>query len=236
MRKEPKFEEQEVEDYLALKSETTRAAYSAAFRSFLKFYKNKYGKDAGFSHFLDRIFEEFKKPPREQKRVAETELTQFIDDLKSKGKSNNLIRLYFAALQNFLKYKQIVVSMGFINMPSAVEKKENGKHEWQLEQVKQFMDGATNYRDKALILCIFQSGLGVNEICDLNYGDVQDELEAGILPLCLKLVRQKTQVQFKSFFGRMQSIILSSICKPEANYRLMIHYSSRNESEVEMKG
>ena len=88
-------------------------------------------------------------------------------------------------------------------MPSAVEKKENGKHEWQLEQVKQFMDGATNYRDKALILCIFQSGLGVNEICDLNYGDVQDELErSGTLPLCLKLVRQKTQVQFKSFFGR----------------------------------
>jgi len=49
---------------------------------------------------------------------------------------------------------------------------------------------------------MFQSGLAVNEICDLNYGDVQDELEAGILPLCLKLVRQKTSVEFKTFFGR----------------------------------
>jgi len=199
--KKPKLE-QEVEDYLALKSKQTAEIYASAYRAFLSFYQKKYGKNKGFSHFLDRIFEEFKKPIREQRRIAETELTQFIDYLKDEGKSSNSIRLYFAAMQNFLKYKQVTVSMSFINVPAPVEKKENGKHEWKIEQIKQFVDAAPSYRDKAIILCMFQSGLAVNEICELNYGDAQDEFEAGILPLCLKLVRQKIEAQFKTFFGR----------------------------------
>jgi integrase len=199
--KRPKFEP-EIEEYLALKSKPTREIYASAYRAFLSFYQNKYGKGKGFIHFLDHIFDEFKKPIREQRRIAETELTQFIDYLKDKGKSNNSIRLYFAAMQNFLKYKQVTVSMSFINVPAPVEKKINGKHEWHIEQIKQFVDAASNYRDKAIIVCMFQSGLAVNEICELNYGDIQDEFEKGILPVCLKLVRQKTKVEFKTFFGR----------------------------------
>ena len=78
----------------------------------------------------------------------------------------------------------------------------NGKHEWKIGQVKKFVDAATSYRDKAIITCIFQSGLGVKEICRLNYGHVKDELEAGILPICLELRRQKTNIKFKTFFGR----------------------------------
>jgi integrase len=199
--KRAKFEP-EVEEYLALKSKRTAQIYSSGLSKFLTFYQSKHGKGEGFSHFLDRIFEEFKKPMREQKRVAEIEITEFIDYLRDQKLSNNAIRLYFAAVQNFLKYKQVTVSMSFIDIPAPVEKKQNGKHEWKIEQIKQFVDAAPNYRDKAIILCMFQSGLAVNEICDLNYADVQDELESGVLPLCLKLVRQKTQVEFKTFFGR----------------------------------
>jgi integrase len=199
--KRAKFEP-EVEEYLALKSKRTAQIYSSGLGKFLIFYQSKYGKDADFSHFLDRLFEEFKKPPRERSRVAEIEISQFIDYLRDQKLSNNSIRLYFAAVQNFLKYKQITVSMSFVNVPPPVEKRENGKHEWHIEQIKQFADAASNYRDKAIILCMFQSGLAVNEICALNYGDLQDEFERGVLPLCLKLVRQKTQVEFKTFFGR----------------------------------
>ena len=194
--------EPEIQEYLKLKSPSTAHAYSNGLAKFLKFYQKKYGNDANFGHFLDRIFAELKKPRREQKRIAETEVSQFIGYLQDKGLSNNAIRMYFAAVQNFLKYKQVAVSMSFINVPPSVSKKTNGKHEWRIEHVKKFADAASSYRDKAIITCIFQSGLAVNEICDLNYGDIQDEFEAGILPLCLKLVRQKTNVEFKTFFGR----------------------------------
>lgn len=194
--------EPEIKEYLQLKSLSTAHAYSNGLAKFLKFYQKKYGKGANFGDFLDRIFAELKKPRREQKRIAETEVSQFIGYLQDKGLSNNAIRMYFAAVQNFLKYKQVAVSMSFINVPPPVSKKTNGKHEWSIEQVKKFVDAASSYRDKAIITCIFQSGLAVNEICDLNYGDIQNEFEAGILPICLKLVRQKTDVEFKTFFGR----------------------------------
>jgi integrase len=199
--------ETEVQEYLDLKSQSTAHAYSNSFARFLEFYQSKYGKDANFGHFLDRIFEERKKPRREQKRIAEIEVSQFIDFLKDKGLSNNTIRMYFAAVQNFLKWKEVIISMSFINVPPPVEKivdnkKVNGKHEWKIDQIKEFVGEAKSYRDKAIIACIFQSGLAVKEICNLNYGDIKKEFEAGILPICLRLIRQKTNVEFKTFFGR----------------------------------
>ncbi len=194
--------EPEVEEYLALKSKKTAQIYKSGLAKFLTYYQSKHGEGKLFAHFLDRIFEEFKKPPREQERIAEIEISQFIDYLRDQKLSNNAIRLYFASVQNFLKYKQVTVSMSFIDIPPPTGKKTNGKHEWKIEQIKEFVDSAQSYRDKAIILCMFQSGLAVNEICELNYGDVMDELEQGILPLCLKLVRRKTSVQFKTFFGR----------------------------------
>jgi integrase len=195
--------EKEVEEYLGLKSTSTAEAYSAAFKSFVEFYGEKYGADKGLIHFLDRIYEEFKKPIREQGHVAEKELIEFIDYLKKKGKADNSIRLYFAAIQNFLKWKHVSVSMSFIgNMPKPHSKKSNGKHEWRIEQIKEFVEAAPSYREKAIILCMFQSGLAVNEICELNYGDIKDELESVTLPLCLRLDRKKTGVEFKTFFGR----------------------------------
>ena len=194
--------ETEVKEYLKLKSKATRNVYASTYRKFLKYYQNKYGEGTGFSHFLDRIYDELKKPQREQGRLIEDELGEFINYLKAEGKSNNTIRLHLASVQNFLKYKHITVSTNFIgNVPPAVSNKKNGKHEWKIGQIKKFVEKATNYRDKAIILCMFQSGLAVNEICQLNYEDIQDDFENGVLPICLKLVRKKTGVEFKTFFG-----------------------------------
>ena len=192
----------EIDEYLTLKSKTTRRNYASAYRTFLKYYKTKHGEDKGFSHFLDRIFDELKKPRREQSKIAEMELSKFIDTQLPK-KSNNTIRLYIAAIQNFLKYKGVTVATGFIgNMPPPTAKKSNRKHEWKIDDIKEFVKTASTYRDKAIIICMFQSGLAVNEICNLDYGDVRKELEEEVLPLCLKLVREKTSVEFKTFFGR----------------------------------
>ena len=107
--------EPEVQEYLNLKkSQSTVNAYSSAYANFLEYYQGKYGKDKGFSHFLDRIFEELKKDQRDRKRIIEIEMSQFIDYLKDQKLSNNSIRLYFAALQNFFKYKGVVVLISLI--------------------------------------------------------------------------------------------------------------------------
>ena len=208
--------EPEVEEYLTLKGDSTKRTYSAGYRAFMTFYEKKYSVSKVFSHFLDRIFDEFKKPPREQKRIIETELADYINFLKAEGKSNNSIRVYICGIQNFLKYKHIMVSTRFVgNLPPPVERRENGKHEWRIEQIKMFVDKATSYRDKAIILCMFQSGLAVKEICRLDYGDIQKEFEKGILPICLKLVRKKQQLSSKLFLDVTQSSISSYILPQE---------------------
>ena len=95
--------EPEIQEYLTLKSKASRHVYSSALKHFLDFYRNKYGKDKTISHFLDRIFDEFKKERRKQKRIAELELVEYINYLKMNNKSNNSIRSYFGGIQNFLK-------------------------------------------------------------------------------------------------------------------------------------
>jgi site-specific recombinase XerD len=193
----------EIEEFLALKKDSTAKVYRSTFRRFTKYYQSIYGKNKTISDFLDTIFDELKKPRREQKRIAESVHVTYIKHLKQEGLSGNNIRLKFAAIQNFLKYKGIIVSSIFIgNLPPQVGKKRNRKHEWTIEHLREFVDTATEYRDKALILCMLQSGLGVTEICAWNYGDIKDELKSGTLPICLHLVRQKTGIEFKTFFGR----------------------------------
>jgi len=186
-----------VEEYLDLKSTSTTAIYKTAFHRFNEWYKGN------LEDFLNKIYKEMEKPPLKQKRIAELTLTKWIKYLTENNFANKTIHLYISAVQNFLKSYRIIVSKKWIgNLPKNIPKKENEKHEWTLEQIKEFFNLAINYRDKALILCLFQSGQGIYEIVHLNYGNIRDELEDDIIPMHLKLVRQKTEVEFRIIFGR----------------------------------
>ena len=193
---------EEVEEYLKLKKRSTADSYKVGFRRFLQYYKARYGEDKGFSDLLNRLDENMRLPRRERKLLAELEISDFIDHLKKKGYASNTIRLNFTALQNYLKYKGYQLSGRWVgNLPMQTTKKGNSKHRWTLEELKEFVGRASNYRDKAIILVMFQSGMGIREICDLDYGDVETEIEKGRLPLLIDVVRQKSGVRYKTFLG-----------------------------------
>ena len=121
---EPERLHYEIEEFLTFKKDSTAEVYRSTFRRFTKYYQSVYGKNKTISDFLDTIFDELKKPRREQKRIAESVLVTYIKQLKQEGLSANSIRLKFAVIQNFLKYKGIVVSSVFIgNLPPQVGKK-----------------------------------------------------------------------------------------------------------------
>ena len=192
-----------LEEYLSLKGGATQRAYRGAFKLFLNYYQSKRGEEADFNTFLEAIFDNLKKPLSEQRRIIEPELVAFIEYLKMKGFTNKSIRVYLAGIQNYLKYNNIIVSMSFVgNLPQPTTLKINSKHEWTLDQVKDYMEHAKTHREKAIILCLFQSGMGINELLSLDYGDVQEEFEKKILPIHLRLIRKKTGVEYRTFFGR----------------------------------
>lgn len=188
-----------VEEYLAMKPKSTRAVYASGFRKFNEWYNDK----GSLETFIKVIHEELQKPPLERRRIAELTANEWVEWLLEHKFSANSIHGYFCGIQNLLKYYHIPVSKKWIgNLPPRASKDENEKHEWKLEHIKTFFELATNYRDKALILCLFQSGQGIHEIKELNYGHIKTELEEGTLPLVLKLRRKKTNTKYRTCLGR----------------------------------
>jgi integrase len=70
------------------------------------------------------------------------------------------------------------------------------------EQVKVLVNHARTPRDRAIILTLFQGGMGVSNLCSLKYGDVQKGLTENEHPLKLDLYRPKTGVEYYTFLGR----------------------------------
>lgn len=196
---------EEAEEFLTLKRKSTAKTYRFGLNHFADYYSQKHdaSREDVFAHFLDRLYKNFQLPRREQKRLVELEISGFIEYLKKREMSGKSIRVYFAAIQNFLKYYRFPAQASFIgNLPPSTPKKENKKHAWQLPEIQRFVKHAKNYRDKAVILCLFQSGLGVGDLVALDYRDIKKEFEEETLPLCLELTRKKTGVVFKTFLGR----------------------------------
>jgi len=187
------------ERYLASKKPSTAASY----RGLLKRFRVFYGRD--LSEFLEEVEEWREKnktlPITERRRYAEDVARDLIAWLKEKGYSNNAIRGSLTALQNFLKYYEIPLTYSFIDIPPPTSKKSNGKLRLKRKQIKEFVDSAEYPRDKAVIVCLFQSGLSLGDLLNIDYGDIREELEGEALPLMICLNRGKTDEEFKTFFG-----------------------------------
>ena len=57
------------------------------------------------------------------------------------------------------------------------------------------LDVCERIRDKVVIMCAFQAGLGMKELITLNYGDVAEGLDKGEIPLTLHLMREKEGIE-----------------------------------------
>jgi len=207
-----------VERYLESKSPATAGSY----RTCLKRFKAFYGKDLG--EFLKEVDRQRKEndslPAPERRRFFEVTINDFITFMKDHDYANNPIRGSLTALQNFFLYYDVPISFKFVKMPSPISKKKNHKHKWKLEQIKEFVDRSPSYREKALIMVMFQSGMAVNEICNLNYGDVAQELESGELPLLIDVVREKNANPFKTLIGADAVKYLKLYLGARSNLRL----------------
>ena len=194
--RETKYLGQQEEEFLKHKKPQTARAYRNSLRLFIDWY------DGGVEDLFDRLDKNLQVPSRDRTHLAEGIMVDYIKHMKSLGKSNNTIRNNFAAIQNFLKYKGYLMSGKWIgNYPGKTAKKENSKQRWTLKQVKEFVEKAPSYRDKAIILTMFQSGQAINETINLDYGDVEAQLKSGQLPIQINMVREKSDTEYRTFLG-----------------------------------
>jgi integrase len=77
----------------------------------------------------------------------------------------------------------------------------NKKHPWTIEEVGDFIAAMDKLLYRSIAASILQSGLSISDLLALRYGDVKEEFEKGITPICLSLTRKKTGVNFITFLG-----------------------------------
>jgi len=94
----------------------------------------------------------------------------------------------------------------YVNRPPA--KAVHKKHPWTMEEIGKFIHLMDNIQYKCIAACIVQSGLSISDLLGLKYGDIREEFEKGVAPLCLDLSRKKTNVPFLTFIGDWALLLL----------------------------
>jgi len=73
------------------------------------------------------------------------------------------------------------------------------------EQVYLMADYAGSLRDRAIILCMYQSGLGITPLKNLNYGHVKEQIEKNKIPIRVQVTSEIATkilpVAYYTFFG-----------------------------------
>jgi len=209
--------DQAANKYLESKGAATRKAYDKCLKRFVVYY----GK--GLGDYVTEIEGQTRdnegRPLVERSRPGEDVARGFVKWHEEKGYAPLAIRQSMACLQNALKYYGINMTWRFIELPNAQPLPQNAKHEWTLEEMKQFIDAQDTMRDKAMVALIFQSGLSISDAVALNYGDVRRDLEAGKMPLMIHLNRIKTGVEYRTFIGRDAITLLREYLKPRMPLR-----------------
>jgi len=137
--------------------------------------------------FYDWLRTEYVIPEKGGKRKGERGLAP-----RSAGRVIEDVRVF---------YKENDIPIGNLHLPTPRKLKQNFRKFLSARDVKRMIDVCERLRDRAIILCAFQAGLGMKELISLNYGDVAEGLEKGEVPLTLHLMREKEGIEYYTFLG-----------------------------------
>jgi integrase len=185
----------EVAEFLSVLKLGTCNVYSRGLEVFQQFYLSQ----GSIRDFLDRVEQDRLLSRSERRRVDRLTLNSFVVWLQDRGYAPKTIRIYVGAVQSLAKYFDIPISLRYVQLPPA--QPVNKKHPWTIEEVGEFIATMNKPLYRSIAASIVQSGLSVSDLLALTYGDIKEEFEKGVTPLCLSLTRKKTGITFITFLG-----------------------------------
>jgi integrase len=185
----------EVSEFLSFLKIGTRNVYSRGLTAFQQFYLS----NGSIKDFLDRVEHDRLLPRSERRRVDRFTLNGFVVWLQDRGYSPKTVRIYVGAVQSLAKYFDIPISLRYVQLPPS--QPVNRKHPWTIEEVGKFVALMEKPIYKTIAASIVQSGLSVSDLLALTYGNIKEEFEKSVTPLCLNLARKKTGINFITFLG-----------------------------------
>lgn len=124
---------------------------------------------------------------------------RFIDEILASGKRESA-RLARACLKSFFESNGVSLSLDPIARVAKKTKIVPSK-----EQVYAMADNAGSSRNRAIILCMYQSGLGINTLRNLSYAQVREQLEKGRIPIRVHVTpdihKKASRSAYPTFFG-----------------------------------
>ena len=203
--------------FLITKKKSTANVYKNRLERFLEYYKKP------IKTFIQEIEKEQElnkhRSITERKRIAETIIRGYVEWMKEQGLSSHTINAYITTIQSLLAYYGIQFSTRWIELPPNHNMNKNKKHKWKLDEIKQFVDCCEYIRDKTIVICLFQSGLAISDLLALNVAHVRKQLEKNDLPIMIDIIRKKTNINFKTFFGADSAKYLKMYLKTRPQVR-----------------
>jgi integrase len=185
----------EVSEFLSVLKSGTRNVYRRGLASFQEFYLSH----GSIKDFLDRVEKDRFLPRNKRERVDRLTLNGFVAWLQNNGYSPKTVRIYVGAVQSLAKYFDIPISLRYVQLPAS--QPVSKKHPWTIEEVCYFIALMDKPLYRSIVASILQSGLSLSDLLALKYGDIKEEFERGITPICLSLTRKKTGIAFTTFLG-----------------------------------
>lgn len=99
------------------------------------------------------------------------------------------------------------------------------------DELRVLVKGASTPMHRAIILFQAQTGISISDTLQVTYAQIADQLKAGISPVYLSGLRQKTNVPYETFFGKEASDALNEYLKTRPtlkNSDVLFSCSSRN--------
>ncbi len=125
---------------------------------------------------------------------------------------------YIGAIRSFYSKNNVEVKFGKNEIP-----KPNVRYERRLlsryDVLKLTQVAEKNSRNKAIIVCMYQSGMDVSTLLSLDVSHVQNQLRSGKKRILLRVVRQKTRVKYRTFFGRDATQYLRTYLETRGNLK-----------------
>lgn len=137
------------------------------YESRIRYYCNFIGKSP--TELIDEAEEEQQEGIKLRKRKVKSYVLDFIDHLKSKGRSSNTIKSYIETIRAFYNEYEIDIP----RLKGTFQEKGENKTFEELptkDHIKRVLD-ICSLRDKAIVLLHFSSGMGASEVRHLTYGD-----------------------------------------------------------------
>ena len=139
--------------------------------------------------------EELVPASSETREVAQ----KFVNNMLNSGKRESA-RYARACLTSFFRAND--VSLKLETIPKVPKKIEIIPSK---EQVYVIADYTLSLRGRAIILCMYQSGLGITPLRNLNYGHIKEQIEKNKIPIRVHvtsdIVEKSLPVAYYTFFG-----------------------------------